>query len=197
MAKVKRISLSGIRGEGKETILDADDYERFACQKWYLSSQGYAISAGHSKERRLHRLITNCPSDKVVDHLNGNILDNRKSNLRICTQAENMKNLHNVRGYCYDKSKDNWIVYYRGQYCGRYKTEKEAKRATQLAKSGNIKKLSTRKYRLLPKHITKQFGKYVVGIVVDGRRYRKVAIPTLKEAVKIRNNYYKQLGMEV
>lgn len=193
----KYISLSGENGKGKRTILDADDYERYANMKWYLSSKGYAISGGNRGGLRLHRLIMNCPPDKVVDHLNGDILDNRKKNLRICTQAENMKNRHGVKGYSYDKSKNNWIVRYRSKYYGRYDTEEDAKRAYQLAKSGKPLELSTRKYPLLPKHISKQYGKYVVGIKMDKKRYRKVAIPTLADAIKIRNCFYKQLGMEV
>lgn len=40
----------------------------------------------------LHRLIMSCPPDKVVDHINGNPLDNRKCNLRICTHKENCLN---------------------------------------------------------------------------------------------------------
>lgn len=196
MAGAKHISLSGKRGEGKETIVDTDDYERFSNQKWYLSSQGYAISAGSKKSRRLHRLITNCPDGMVVDHLNGDPLDNRKNNLRVCTQKENMRNTHNVKGYSYDKSKGNYIVRYKGKYCGRCGSEEDAKRLYKSAKSGNIQDSTKRKYGLLPKHITKQYGKYVVGIMVNGKRYRKVAIPTLKEALETRNYYYQQLGME-
>lgn len=44
---------------------------------------------------KLHRFITNCPKGLVVDHINRNPADNRRSNLRICTQFENNKNRSN------------------------------------------------------------------------------------------------------
>jgi hypothetical protein len=124
----------------------------------------------------------------VVDHLNGNRLDNRKSNLRVTTQLENSRNRKGDKGYCYDKSKSKWLVRYRGKFFGRYDTEEEAKRAYQLARSGVEYKTTRRKYYMLPKHISKQFGKYVVSIQKDNKRFRKVGILTLDEAISIRDN---------
>ncbi len=41
---------------------------------------------------RFHRLILNAPLGSVVDHINGDTLDNRRANLRICTHSKNMMN---------------------------------------------------------------------------------------------------------
>lgn len=40
----------------------------------------------------LHRIIALCPKGKEVDHVNNNPLDNRRINLRVCTQAQNLQN---------------------------------------------------------------------------------------------------------
>lgn len=52
----------------------------------------YAYVMQYGKKVRLHRYITDCPSDLVVDHINGNTLDNRLKNLRVCTRLENNRN---------------------------------------------------------------------------------------------------------
>lgn len=177
-------------------IVDDDDYKKYSHLKWYISDTGYAIRRSGGETLRLHRLIMNCPEGLVVDHLNGDKLDCRKSNMRVCTQKENAQNRHGTKGYCYDKTKKKWVVYYKNNFWGRYNTEEEAKRAYQLAKSGQEYQATRRKYYMLPKHISKQFGKYVVGIQVNGKRYRKVAINTLDEAISWRDNMYKKLEKE-
>jgi hypothetical protein len=88
--------------KGLWTLVDFDDFIYFSKWKWSASfgSRGtkwYAIRRGHTSEGplygqriALHREIMKCPAGMVVDHLNGNSLDNRRCNLEVITQAENM-----------------------------------------------------------------------------------------------------------
>ncbi len=70
---------------GNIVKLDPDYYNLFKDKNIYLNHKGYAMM----KKQSLHRIITECPKDKVVDHINQNKLDNRSENLRICSVAEN------------------------------------------------------------------------------------------------------------
>ena len=193
---MKTILLSGKGGKGKSVKVDDDDYEKYNHLRWYLSDTGYAVRRTNGETFRLHRLIMNCSEGMVIDHLNGDKLDNRKCNLRVCTQLENARNMHNTKGYCFDKSKGKYMVRYRGKFYGRYETEEEAKRAYKLACSGVEYKTTRRKYYMLPKHISKQFGKYRVSLQVDKKLYRKVGLQTLEEAISWRDNIYKTLEKE-
>ena len=193
---MKEIVLSGKRANGKSVKVDDDDYKKYNHLSWHLSDTGYAVRRYKGETYRLHRLIMNCPEDMVIDHLNGDRLDCRKSNLRICTQAENAQNMHNIKGYTYDKAKRKWMVRYRGKFYGRYNTKEEAQRAYKLACSGVEYKKTRRKYYMLPKHISKQFGKYTVSVQKDKKRLRKTWIPTLDEAISWRDKFYKELAKE-
>ena len=84
---------------GLSTFLDDADHERFSGLRWHADgSRGrfYARrtmrSDGTKQHVMLHRLIVDAPQGLVVDHINGDSLDNRRSNLRICTLAENNRN---------------------------------------------------------------------------------------------------------
>lgn len=163
-------------------MLDDDDYQKVKDKKWYMSDTGYVMCTTHGEHVRLHRLIMNCPEGLVVDHLNGNKLDCRKSNMRVCTQKENAMNIHGAKGYCYDKSKNKWIVRYKNKFYGRYSTECEAKRAYQLAKSGVDYVPRRRLNYMLPKNIYRQSGSWGYGFQTNGVKYRKFGYATLDEA---------------
>jgi hypothetical protein len=95
---MKRIPLS----QGKFTIIDDDDYEIISRFNWYFNN-GYASRQKRINGERfriyLHRFILGViDPDVVVDHINGNKLDNRKSNLRLCTSQQNKWNRKNVSG---------------------------------------------------------------------------------------------------
>ena len=75
--------------DGLKFLIDEDDYEKFVKDKsFHLSHCGYVCG----RKCKLHRLIMDAPNGMVVDHINGDPLDNRKCNLRICTQQQNSMN---------------------------------------------------------------------------------------------------------
>jgi hypothetical protein len=80
---------------GSVIIADTDEYQRLSKYSWCISKTGYAVANIKGKVTKMHRYILaeQICSGLVVDHKNGNPLDNRKANLRVCTQAENAKNL--------------------------------------------------------------------------------------------------------
>ena len=77
----------------------------------------------------LHRLIMDCPKGLVVDHINLNGLDNRRSNLRICSNRENIlntksKKYSNLPGVTMNKGE--WAMQWEQRLAGPYDTELEA-----------------------------------------------------------------------
>ena len=102
--------------EKARAIIDIDDINKVKVYKWGLSGGGYARNETH--RLFLHRLITNCPEGMIVDHINRNRLDNRKSNLRIVNDEQNSLNQglksNNTSGYkgvSWNKRRNKWEVY--------------------------------------------------------------------------------------
>lgn len=82
--------------QGKSAMVDDEDYDWLNQWKWHFA-QGYASRnsgsvLGLRKAIRMHREILRTPKGMDTDHINGNTLDNRRKNLRICTRAQNNTN---------------------------------------------------------------------------------------------------------
>ena len=79
---------------GKVAIVDDEDFVYLSRHKWCVIGKGYAASKfGTGKIRAMHRIILGVTDSNIhIDHINGNKLDNRRSNLRI---ADNRKNHQN------------------------------------------------------------------------------------------------------
>ena len=102
--------------------VDDEDYELVANHKWYCLANGYGardiwLGKGKKKTVYLHRVILNAQDGEYVDHANRNKLDNRRSNLRICSQVENAwnskrrkDNNSGYKGVSWDKSRNKWMV---------------------------------------------------------------------------------------
>lgn len=83
--------------QGKIALIDADDYHLVAGYKWTAKKSAYNWYAvrketinGKSKRIYMHRVISQCPVDKIVHHLNCNSLDNRYLNLENCSRQDNL-----------------------------------------------------------------------------------------------------------
>jgi hypothetical protein len=150
-----------------EVLLDDEDYDRLNEHKWCVQRDYRSVvdkykfyvvrsfwpptdskNGKRRKSIRMHREITNAPKGKQVDHINGNPLDNRKENLRVCSQQENCMNRRHrtdnrsgYKGVSYmKKGKDMinerskpWRAYIKFNHkqtrLGTYKTKEQAARA--------------------------------------------------------------------
>lgn len=114
--------------------IDLEDVEKVSKYKWFINVQGYV---NNNKIGRLHRFLLNAPKDKVVDHINGDKLDNRKCNIRLVTTSQNGMNKSSKAnnssgrlGVCYDKTRNKWRAYITVNYktidLGIYSSKQEA-----------------------------------------------------------------------
>ena len=137
---MKKLLLS----QGYETLIDDSDIFLISKFKWYAricKRKIYAARHRRKYEKRgpdiiyLHRFLMNPKVDMKIDHKNGNTLDNRKSNLRICTHAENIRNSkkHNghsqYKGVVWNKQIKRWTAKIQDRHIGTFLREEEAARA--------------------------------------------------------------------
>jgi len=142
---MKKIKLT----QDKYALVDNDDFEFLNQWKWYATKQGntfYAHRDSRNRKRNkgnivsMHREIMNNPNNKLVDHIDGNGLNNQRKNLRFCTKSENGMNqkIHKnstskLKGVTFDKSRQKYLaqinVNKRKIFIGRFINKEDAYKA--------------------------------------------------------------------
>ena len=91
--------------DGLEVKINKSKLHLIQDYKWKKSTNSVGQIYFCCNKNRLHRLITNCPKGYVVDHINGDTLDNTLQNLRICTIVQNIYNQKKHKGDRHSKYK--------------------------------------------------------------------------------------------
>jgi hypothetical protein len=129
----------------KVATVDDADFDTLSQYSWRLHKVRhsdhleYAVRAGNNQTQVfMHRQLTVVTKGQSVDHANGDGLDNRQTNLRVCTHAENMRNRKaegwgrsSFKGVYFEKNKNRWAaqLVLNGKKIRKYfKTELEAAR---------------------------------------------------------------------
>jgi hypothetical protein len=73
-------------------MIDTIDIPVVSQYKWWVSNRGYVCTTQKDRTILLHRLLLGTPPNMLTDHINMNTLDNRRINLRICNDNENVRN---------------------------------------------------------------------------------------------------------
>lgn len=109
----------GYTSKGEEFYFDLEDYHLLENNCWCCNNDGYLIATERGNRKKfiyLSRVIMKVlDSDFDVDHINHNVKDNRKSNLRIVTRTQNnmnrslqSNNTSGTTGVCFDKRLNKW-----------------------------------------------------------------------------------------
>lgn len=108
--------------EGKlkaEALIDFEDIYTVSQYKWHLSNNGYVQAMkSNGTSYSLHRVVMNYDGELFIDHINGNPLDNRRANLRLVSNQQNIMNCglsknnsSGATGVSFRKDRNKWRAY--------------------------------------------------------------------------------------
>jgi hypothetical protein len=131
--------------------IDDCDLPLFNSHKWYVGGTKMAylctnirLPNGRWTKVYLHRLIMNAPKGVQVDHINGDTWDNRRCNLRLCTNTQNSRNRRKrestsslYKGVYWNKATGKWMAYIKvdgaQKHLGLFQDEASAARTYDIA----------------------------------------------------------------
>lgn len=122
-----------------EALVDDEDFERLSQYMWHVYARNgyhYPVAQVDGKRVYMHRLLCGVPG-RFVDHIDGNTLDNRRSNLRSITPRENSRNQHvaaqsNTGLRNVHLQRGAFVARVNGKYLGSFKTAREAEAAVRV-----------------------------------------------------------------
>lgn len=105
---------------GIKFLVDPEDFEKYVKGYSFSLNKGYVMYSCRTdglNKKLLHRIIMGEPESMLIDHINRNPLDNRRSNLRICTHQQNQcnrgkqsNNTSGFKGVCWHKGNQKWVA---------------------------------------------------------------------------------------
>lgn len=138
---MKEVPLRNRAGDIVATALvDVADFAAISARRWCRDAAGYAVRGDKYGRVYMHRELMRPGRGLVIDHRNGNRLDNRRENLRVCTRADNCRNAagrhrrySRHKGVTYSPARRKWIaqIKHLGRHfaLGSFTNEDEAKAA--------------------------------------------------------------------
>lgn len=107
----------GITAKGDKFYFDKEDFEKVSEFNWWKDKQGYITTKHNSERIKLHRLVMNAAPDEQIDHINHQLENACKNNLRRVTKQQNAynskmstRNTSGVKGVCYVSKWRKWIA---------------------------------------------------------------------------------------
>lgn len=127
-----------VQGKNCEFLVDDQDLPLIDGLVWEVVQSGRVSTKSLGAWVTLHRFIVrHVPDGMVVDHINGNPLDNRRANLRVCTRAQNSQNVKRrssnksgYKGVSWDSERGKWVakiaVENKDHFLGRFDSKEAA-----------------------------------------------------------------------
>ena len=177
--------------------IDKEDLDKCKTMKWHINGNGYVHA--RSGYLSLHRFVLNYDGNLLIDHINRDKMDNRKSNLRIVTAMGNNQN-RDCAGVCYDNHAHKWRAefqrYNKYYYIGLFETAEEAKQARDKAlkeveKNANLEELKYAKANRMVGVSPSSHGKWKARFCKNGKVFYLGTFNTQIEAAIARNNAIK------
>src|ERR1041385_682326 len=119
---MKKIKLAN---RERYALVDDADFDFLNRFRWHLSAGRYAATFVNGQRERMHRLLFNNPENITIDHIDGNGLNNQRSNLRLATMTQQQWNRRKhvvssskYKGVYWNKDRNCWVtrIVYKGNH---------------------------------------------------------------------------------